>query len=498
MQHRARWTSAAAACVVALAMLPGITPPAATAAEVPAEVPVTHPPRLAFTADHDEPAQWEVIRAPRGGLDRFTGVPVVPAGGRRPGPVHDGETSYTQATRNDGITVSAFVSTADSAAGDVYVAGLPGTSQPLRVTCDDAVETHPVVSPDGTSVAYASDVSGDFRIWVVRPVDVTAPCGAMPRFRLTDGPGQDLWPSWAPSGEVVFSSTRADPLGDLYVQGPPGDGGPSPAVRLTDDPAADTQPFVGSGPSGGNPVVAFTTTRFRPDGSLAFLPLPVATDGVPPVPAARSAWAADPPQSSEPALAPGGSAVAYTGTAADPHGDVWVGSLTGGRATGLPTVGRADPVAAQPGVAESHGTWAQDFRADGGATDTTVAQLVVTRRSFDAGVDDVVAADGSARRTIAAGTPVGVAVPGTPTPTPGSPTPGSPTPGSPTPGTPTPGTPTPTPGTPTPGTPTPVPATGSRDPATPAYSPDGTRIAYSRELVAPPGTVDFGRELVVA
>jgi TolB protein len=61
----------------------------------------------------------------------------------------------------------------------------------------------PVVSPDGKKIAYSSDRSGNFDIWVAN-IDGT---GA---HNLTGTPAQDTAPCWSPSGlEIAFTSGRS-------------------------------------------------------------------------------------------------------------------------------------------------------------------------------------------------------------------------------------------------------------------------------------------------
>jgi Tol biopolymer transport system component/DNA-binding winged helix-turn-helix (wHTH) protein len=91
-------------------------------------------------------------------------------------------------------------------------AGAPSTPQAAagaastiqRLTFESGLQTDPAVSPNGTLIAYASDQSGNFDIWV-RPVD-----GGGDPIQLTDDPADDTEPDWAPDGQwIVFRSERA-------------------------------------------------------------------------------------------------------------------------------------------------------------------------------------------------------------------------------------------------------------------------------------------------
>jgi hypothetical protein len=153
--------------------------------------------RLAFT---DE---WDAIYQAYLNTD---GVPVpgsdvepwMPAPNDAPeDPVHEGELSSYGATR-------AFVSTRDSADGEVYVQW--GDAPPVRVTCDPAVETHPVVAPDG-SIAYASDKDGDWDIYIARAVPVV-PTRVAPAWgsQARRGPGQRLGAPHAAAANTVCNT----------------------------------------------------------------------------------------------------------------------------------------------------------------------------------------------------------------------------------------------------------------------------------------------------
>jgi uncharacterized repeat protein (TIGR01451 family) len=379
-------------------------------------------PRLAFTDDGDR-----IKHFGNSGL-----APAVPTPTR-----HEGEKSINI----DGL--SAFVrADGPDPAGDVFA---DFGSGPIAVTCKNSdVETHPVVSPDGSKVAYASNASGRFDIWIAwLPSAPTVPtCANITQVRLTAAAGQSLWPAWADATHLVFSSTRDDPLGDLYSE-PIGTADvPSPdtaAVRLTQDPAgqhiADTQPAVVRLDTCNDgcfeDFVLFTTTRYRHDGSLAVLRLPDA--GEPNLRPVASLWrsgtGAPPiPQSSEGSWSPDLDAIAFTTTQNDPYGDVrWVDldsdSITDEPLPSALDVRTSEAAASERGVAETHAAW-----VEGG----TFPKIDYTARQIDADVSDVIAADGTGRRTIANHLR-------------------SPSPPD------------------------------TVDEAGPAYSPDGTRIAYSRE-----------------
>lgn len=78
-----------------------------------------------------------------------------------------------------------------------------------QITFDSGLQREPTWSPDGQSVAYASDRLGNSDIWVQALADTN------PR-RLTHATAEDSQPDWSPDGRwLVFRSERD--AGGLYV-----------------------------------------------------------------------------------------------------------------------------------------------------------------------------------------------------------------------------------------------------------------------------------------
>src|SRR5262249_19228445 len=78
-----------------------------------------------------------------------------------------------------------------------------------RLTFDEGLQTEVTWSPDGRYIAYSSDRSGKFDIWVQQV------SGGNP-VQITKGPGQHWQPDWSPDGKyIAYRSEEGD--GGIYV-----------------------------------------------------------------------------------------------------------------------------------------------------------------------------------------------------------------------------------------------------------------------------------------
>ena len=100
-----------------------------------------------------------------------------------------------------------------------------------RVTERPGDDLYAALSPDGTRLAWASTIDGDFEIYVA-DADGSGPV------RLTGDPGRDDRPAWSPDRRrIAFASTR-DGTTHLYVM----DGDGANLTRLTDGVTNDVYP----------------------------------------------------------------------------------------------------------------------------------------------------------------------------------------------------------------------------------------------------------------
>ena len=93
-------------------------------------------------------------------------------------------------------------------------------------------DSDPTFSPDGKSIAYASDIDGNFELYtkVLATGEVR---------RLTNNPGHESFPSYSPDGtQIIFNSDREKENNDVYLINT--DGGD--VRKITDSPGWDAAP----------------------------------------------------------------------------------------------------------------------------------------------------------------------------------------------------------------------------------------------------------------
>jgi len=96
-----------------------------------------------------------------------------------------------------------FASTRHNTNPDLYMKSVEGVAV-TQLTSDPASDIQPALSPDGSRVAFASDRSGVWDIWIV---DVG---GGQP-LRVTDSLADDVHPTWSPDGrQLAYCSMPVD------------------------------------------------------------------------------------------------------------------------------------------------------------------------------------------------------------------------------------------------------------------------------------------------
>jgi TolB protein len=108
----------------------------------------------------------------------------------------------------------------------------PGVLAPLRLTDGLWNDVSPALSPDGRTLAFASDRNA---YWDIYLLDLAS--GQVNR--LTDTPAYDSSPRWSPDSLwIIFDSYLDDNL-DIVIASTVN---PGEIIRLTDDPASDQRP----------------------------------------------------------------------------------------------------------------------------------------------------------------------------------------------------------------------------------------------------------------
>src|SRR5947209_4918120 len=94
-----------------------------------------------------------------------------------------------------------------TALGDLWLMSVDGSAAPRRLTNDAAVDTDAAWSPDGRSIAFASDRGGSMEIWIAESRSGDAR-------QLTHTGATPTEPSWSPDGSRI---AFVDAEGQLYV-----------------------------------------------------------------------------------------------------------------------------------------------------------------------------------------------------------------------------------------------------------------------------------------
>ena len=132
-----------------------------------------------------------------------------------------------------------------SLGGDIWIMDANG-GQARALTDDSFVNDNPKLSPDGRTVSFYSNRSGNNDIWLMDTQ------GRNLR-QLTRNPADDFFQCWSPDGQsIVFCSTRSGNK-DIWIKKIDG----SPAVQLTFDAQSDDDPVFS--PDGR--LIAFDSAR---------------------------------------------------------------------------------------------------------------------------------------------------------------------------------------------------------------------------------------------
>jgi Tol biopolymer transport system component len=209
---------------------PTATPPASTATPAPRP-------------------EWIAFESQRGVNNDLEIMAMAPDGSRQTNLTNSWADDVAPAWAPDGRRI-AFVSFRDTLAGKwglgngaVYVMPFDPASgqagEARRVTDDGGSEGWPTWSPDGRRIAFQSNRSGNWDIWMIN-ADGTGLA------QLTRHPADDRFACWSPDGtKIAFTSQRSgtQDVWVLDVQAALSSGDDSGAINLTNSPSDDRYPF---------------------------------------------------------------------------------------------------------------------------------------------------------------------------------------------------------------------------------------------------------------
>ena len=211
-----------------------------------------------------------------------------------------------------------------------------------------AAERDPVWSPDGKSIVFSASLDGHFDLW-------TVPSSGGAARRLTETAGDERWPSFTPSGQLVYSSRPLRDSWRLVIAA--ADGRAEPA-QIQTGPGAAWQGRVS--PDGKS--VAYLSDREPEPGNEADIWVSeIGGSGQPRTVRVTRAAGTE----SHPAWAPDNARVAYAATRSG-VGGIWVTGTTA-------TTGTAGTAATAPQRGRGPG-------AGGGGTATTNPEILASRK----------------------------------------------------------------------------------------------------------------------
>lgn len=209
----------------------------------PTSVPPTATPRAPTGVE------WIAFESRRGENDDYEIMVMAPDGSRQTNLSNSWADDVAPAWSPDGRRI-AFVSFRDTAtgkwetdSGSIYVMAFdPASGQSgevRRITDDVGSDGWPTWSPDRLRIAFHSDRSGNWDIWI-------ANADGSGLRQLTHHPGPDRFAAWSPDGtQIAFTSRRSgnDDVWVIDVAEALESGDDSGAINLTRSSGVDRYPF---------------------------------------------------------------------------------------------------------------------------------------------------------------------------------------------------------------------------------------------------------------
>ena len=187
---------------------------------------------------------------------------------------------------------------------------------PLQITTGDKRDADPMVSPDGKHLAFASNRTGSFNIFLLT-------FGKAGVVQLTQSKKDDRHPSWTPDSKTVLFNSKRTGADDLYEMAYDGGSG---FLQLTDRP--DIEQYASSAPRGSGILFATCpkkTIQFKNKMNIVFAEDRGAANQ------ARFLGEGD-----EPRFSPDGSKIVFMSKRTK-NWDIWIMNADGGLQTQLTT-----------------------------------------------------------------------------------------------------------------------------------------------------------------
>ena len=187
--------------------------------------------------------EWIAFETQRGRLGDYEIFVMAPDGSCLTNLTNSWADDVAPAWSPDGRHI-AFVSVRDTLSGkldlesgEIYVLDFDplagrAVGEARRLTDSPAADGWPAWSPSGDQIAFHSDRSGDFDIWVMN-------ADGSSLVNLTNHPGDDRYPAWSPDGTTVAFASDRDGSYDIWTMRADGSG----LIKLTDSPARDRYPI---------------------------------------------------------------------------------------------------------------------------------------------------------------------------------------------------------------------------------------------------------------
>ncbi len=96
-----------------------------------------------------------------------------------------------------------------STSGDIFTIGIDAL-RPVRLTHDSYNNIEPSYSPDGEMIVYASDVGGDYDLWVLK-------ADGSSHIKITSDRSSERAPTWSPDGNKIAYVSNRDGEFNIWV-----------------------------------------------------------------------------------------------------------------------------------------------------------------------------------------------------------------------------------------------------------------------------------------